>query len=79
MLLQYIMLNLLSSLLQDVIEACRVARLSKGPHNYVTLAPFETATKRVKSIYRLEASGARLKYDALKKEAVMVCDLRFVK
>lgn len=43
-LLEYIMLNLLSSLQQDVIETCRVARLSKGPHNYVTLAPFETAT-----------------------------------
>lgn len=44
MLLQYVVLNLLSSLQQDVIETCHVARLSKGPRNYVTLAPFETAT-----------------------------------
>ena len=43
-LLQYIMFNLLSPLQQDVLETCHVARLSKGPDNYVTLAPFETAT-----------------------------------
>lgn len=73
MLLQYVLLRLLSSLQQDVLEAHHVARLSEGPWNYLSSAVFQSATERVKRIYRLEASGARLKYDALKKLAVMVC------
>lgn len=40
-LLLYIKLNLTSSLQQDGVETHHVARLSKGPRNYVTSAPFE--------------------------------------
>lgn len=72
-LLQYVMLDLLSSLQKDVPEARHVARLSEGPWNCLTSALFETATEKVKRVYRLEASGARLKYDSVKKLAVMVC------
>lgn len=72
-LLQLVRLNLLSSLQQDVLEAHHVARLSEGPWNYLSSAVFETATEQVKRVDRLEASGPRLKYDALKKLAGMVC------
>lgn len=50
-----------------------MARLSEGPWNYLTSALLETATERVKRVYKLGASGARLKYDSLKKLAVVVC------
>lgn len=38
----------------------------------MTLAPFKSTVQRRKSIYRLEASDARLKYYALKKRAVLM-------
>lgn len=50
-----------------------MVRLSEGPWNYLTSALLETATERVKRVYKLGASDARLKYDSLKKLAVVVC------
>lgn len=47
-LLLYIMLNLSCSLQQDDMGTHHVARLSKGPHNYVTLAPFKSTMQRRK-------------------------------
>lgn len=49
-LLQYVKLNLLSSLQQDVLEAGHVARLSERPWSSLTSALFETATERVKRV-----------------------------